>query len=264
MRKFIDGIRRGAMITAIMTGATPSELIAQIRQADYDGADGIAIDLAQLRPEFRNVDSLRSVIAAAGIMPVMFYFYRNDPMKQYQTDEERQQLLLAAVDAGAHIVDVMGDLYCPSPRECTHDETAIARQMELIETIHAKGSQVVMSSHMSEFLTTDEVLAQLREFARRGADVVKLVQTVNSDEQLATAIRTTMVLRRELDRPFIHLCNGTHSRLHRFLGPELGVSICFAVSRFDLRWPMTQPTVTAMKTVFDSMRFHLDDTPRGC
>ena len=109
MRKFIDGIRRGAMITAIMTGATPSELIAQIRQADYDGADGIAIDLAQLRPEFRNVDSLRSVIAAAGIMPVMFYFYRNDPMKQYQTDEARQQLLLAAVDAGAHIVDVMGD-----------------------------------------------------------------------------------------------------------------------------------------------------------
>ena len=93
--------------------------------------------------------------------------------------------------------------------------------------------------------------------------MVKLVQTVNSDEQLATAIRTTMVLRRELDRPFIHLCNGTHSRLHRFLGPELGVSICFAVSRFDLRWPMTQPTVTAMKTVFDSMRFHLDDTPRG-
>lgn len=263
MRKFIDGPRRGAMITAIMTGATPSELIAQIREADYEGADGIAIDLTQLRPEFRNVASLRNVIGSAGIMPVMFFFYRNDAMKQYRTDEARQELLLMAADAGAHIIDVMGDLYCPSPRECTHDETAIARQMQLIEDIHARGSQVVMSSHMNEFLTTDEVLAQLHEFARRGADVVKLVQTVNSDEELATAIRTTMVLRRELDRPFIHLCNGSHARLHRFLGPELGVSVCFAVSRYDLRWPMTQPTVKAMKNVFDSMRFHLDDTPRG-
>lgn len=263
MRKFIDGTRRGAMITAIMTGETPDELIAQVRTADYEGADGIAIDLCHLRPEFRNVESLKRIIGSSGVMPFMFFFYRYDQWRQYPTDDARQELLLMAVDAGAHIVDVMGDLYDPSPRERTHKPEAIEKQMKLIETIHERGAQVVMSSHMNEFLTTEEVLEQMREFDRRGADVLKLVQTVNSDEQLAAAIQTTMTLRRELTKPFIHLCNGSHSRLHRFLGPELGVSVCFAAASYDLRWPMTQPTVRAMKTVFDSMRFHIDDAPRG-
>ena len=260
MRKFIDGTRRGAMITAIMAGDTPESLIAQIRTADYEGADGICIDLAYLKPEFRNEESLRRVISCVPHMPFMFCFYRHDAYKQFGTDEARQVLLLDAVKAGAHIVDVMGDLYDPSPRECTHSPEAIAKQMELIDRIHEAGSQVVMSSHMSEFLTSDEVLAQLQEFDRRGADVLKLVQTVNSDEELTAAISTTIRLRRELKKPFIHLCNGSHSRLHRFLGPELGVSITFAIASYDLRWPMTQPTVRAMKTVFDNMRFHIDDT----
>lgn len=263
MRKFIDGTHRGAMITAIMSGETPNELVAQIRTADYDGADGIAIDLAHLRPEFRNVNNLKQIIASSNIMPFMFYFYRNDPWKQYQTDDARQELLLMAVDAGAHIVDVMGDLYNPSPRERTYDAAAIDKQMALIETIHSRGSQVVMSSHMNEFLTTEEVLEQMREFDRRGADVLKLVQAVNSDHELAVAIETTMTLRRELTKPFIHLCNGSHSRLHRFLGPSLGVSICFANASYDPRWPYTQPTVKGMNTVFDTLRFHIDDVKRG-
>ena len=262
MRKFIDGTRRGAMITGIMGGDTPDSLIAQIRTADYEGADGICIDLAFLKPEFRNADTFRSVISSAPHMPFMFYVYRGDRFSQYKTDESRQVVLLDAVKAGAHIVDVMGDLYDPSPRECTHSPEAIKKQMELIDRIHEAGAQVVMSSHTGEFMTGDEVLAQLQEFDRRGADVLKLVQSVNSDDELSEAIRTTIRLRRELKKPFIHLCGGSHSRLHRFLGPELGVSITFAIARYDERWPMFQPTIRAMKTVFDNMRFHIDDTPR--
>ncbi|MBP5639402.1 MAG: hypothetical protein J6X55_07980, partial [Victivallales bacterium] len=116
MRKFIDGTRRGAMITAIMTGDTPESLIAQVRTADYEGADGICIDLSNLKPEFRNADSLRRVISVTPHMPFMFCFYRHDSLRQYGTDESRQVLLLEEVKSGAHIVDVMGDLYDPSPR----------------------------------------------------------------------------------------------------------------------------------------------------
>ena len=41
-----------------MTGATPEELIAQIRGSEFEGADAITVDLCRLRGEFRNKESL--------------------------------------------------------------------------------------------------------------------------------------------------------------------------------------------------------------
>ena len=83
--------------------------------------------------------------------------------------------------------------------------------------------------------------------------------TVNTEAELQEAIKTTMLLHHELKKPFIHLVNGKYSRFHRFMGPVLGVNVCFAVHRYDLRWPMTQPTVKALRTVVDTMHFQLSD-----
>ncbi len=260
MTRSFFSARRAPVVAAIMAGETPEELIAQTRGAEFEGADGIAITLSELKPEFREQKALERVIRAVKL-PFMFFYYRHDRWQAVPADEDRQKVLLSAAEAGAAIIDVMGDLYDPSPRENTHNAAAIAQQMQLIEKIHALGSQVVMSSHLQEPLLAEEVLQQLQDFARRGPDVLKIVTTINSEEEFTEAVRTTMLLRRELDKPFIHLCNGSFGRIHRFLGPTLGVSICFAVHRYDLRYPMIQPTVQAMKTVLQNYRWHIDDLP---
>lgn len=254
-RSFLN--RPYPVITGIMAGQTPQDLIAESRNCEFEGAQGIAIDLGDLKPEFRNHDSLRSVIEAVSL-PFMFYFYRNDRWEN-RNDDARQELLLTAADAGASMIDVMGDLYDPSPMEITRDPTAIARQERLIDQIHAKGAEVVISSHMSCARTTEQVVDHLLEVESRGPDVVKIVTAVNTEDELAEALRTTLALKRELKTPFIHLCNGKFSRPHRFFGPALGTSIFFAVSRYEPRYGMTQPTVRAVKAVLDNLHWNIGD-----
>lgn len=245
------------VITGIMAGQTPQELIAESRNSEFEGAQGIAISLADLKPEFRNHESLKSVIEAVNL-PFMFFFYRDDKWGNSE-DDSRQELLLTAADAGASMIDVMGDLYDPSPMEITHNKNAIDKQKRLIDRIHAKGADVVISSHMQCARTTEQVVEHLREVEARGADVVKIVTTVNTADELAEAFRTTMTLKRELKTPFIHLCNGKFSRPHRFLCPSLGVSIFFAVSHYEPRYGMGQPTIRAMKKVLDNIHWNIND-----
>jgi 3-dehydroquinate dehydratase len=249
------------ILTAIMAGQTPEELIAESRNAEFDGARGIAIDLMDLKPEFRNRDAFKRIVDAVNL-PFMFYFYRNDRWGQ-PSDDERQQVLLAAAEAGASMIDVMGDLYDPSPREITRNPEAIDRQKRLIDTLHEKGADVVISSHVGCAMNAEQVLDHLRTTALRGADVVKIVTTVNTADELAEAFRTTLRLQRELDQPFIHLCTGSYSRPHRFLGPALGVSIFFAVPRYEPRYGLNQPPIRAMKAVLDNLHWNIRELPEA-
>lgn len=245
------------MVTALMSGQTPQELIAQSRNAEFDGANGIAIELRDLKPEFRNAESFQSIIDAVNL-PFMFIFYRND-MWGSADDDQRQELLLMAADSGAAMIDVMGDLYDPSPMELTHNPAAIEKQKQLIDKIHAKGAEVVISSHLPTARTTEQVIEHLQEVEKRGADVVKIVTTVNSEEELAEAFRTTMALRQAIKTPYIHLCNGSFSRPHRFLCPALGTSILFAVTHYEPRYGLNQPTIKAMRAVLDNLHWNIHD-----
>jgi 3-dehydroquinate dehydratase len=244
------------VITGIMAGQTPQELIAEARNSEFDGAQGIAITLSHLKPEFRNPAALKSIVDAAAL-PVMFFFYRDDEWKN--SDDARQELLLAAAEVGASMIDVMGDLYDPSPMEITRSPAAIDKQKALIDRIHAKGADVVISSHMPCARTTEQVLEHMLSLESRGPEMVKIVTTVNTDDELAEAFRTTMALKRRLKTPFIHLCNGKFSRPHRFLGAALGASIVFAVHEYEPRYGMTQPTIRAMKAVLDNLHWNIRD-----
>lgn len=248
------------VITSLFSGATPQELIAKAANSEFDGAGGIAIELHGLKPEFRNRESLKNIIEAVNL-PFMFCFYRKDQWEN-RDDDARQELLLAAADAGASMIDVMGDLYDPSPLELTRNPAAVEKQMRLIDAIHDKGADVVISSHMACFRSTEQVVEHLKIVEARGADVVKLVQTVDTESELEEAIHTTLVLRRELKVPFIHLCNGKFARPHRFFGPALGVSIFFAVQRYE-NGVGPQPTITAMKAVLDNLHWNINPAYAG-
>ena len=245
------------VISGIMAGQTPAEMIAEARECEADGAQGITSELRDLREEFCNYDSLKSVIDSV-CLPFMFCYYRNS-MRKTAGDEERQELLLTAADAGAAMIDVMGDLYDPSPMEITWKQDAIDRQKALIDRIHSKGCEVVISSHMQCPRTAEQVTEHLLALQHRGPDVVKIVTTVNTSEELAEAFRTTMMLHKELKVPFIHLCNGSFSRPHRFMGPVLGSSIIFAVHHYDPRYSLVQPRIRDLKNVLDSVHWNIQE-----
>lgn len=247
--------QRRPVIASLFTGETPRELAAKAANSEFDGAGGIAIELHDLKPEFRDRDSLKGIIESVNL-PFMFCFYRKDRWEN-RDDDARQELLLAAADAGASMIDVMGDLYDPSPLEFTRDPAAVEKQRRLIDSIHARGAHVVVSSHMACFRSTGQVVEHLQTAEARGADVVKLVQTADTEQELEEAIRTTLALRRELKVPFIHLCNGRFARPHRFFGPALGSSICFAVQRYETG-AGAQPTITALKAVLDNLHWNID------
>lgn len=66
-------------------------------------------------------------------------------------------------------------LYDPQPEEMTYNEIAVKRQKELIEQLHKKGVQVLMSAHIYRFLLEDEVLKIALAQQERGVDIVKIV-----------------------------------------------------------------------------------------
>lgn len=251
--------RQTPCITLLITGKSIEEMIIAARKAEYNGANAIAVELCQLPEEARTIENYKYLMSEVHL-PFMFILYRNDTVCG-KDDEARQKYLLDAAEAGAEVIDVMGDLFDPSPRELTFNKEAIAKQKKLIEEIHARGAKVVMSSHMSgEFLTKEEVLAHLQEQSSRGADILKIVTRAATEEELQEVIATTMYLNKKLTKPFIHLCNGKFMRLHRFLSPALGSTVAFAVN--DSEYPShlyRQPTIPALKAVLENLHWHLDD-----
>lgn len=237
------------IICAIMAGKNLAELVAKCRGAVADGADGILVDLCDLDPELRNQESLEKLINNFDL-PFMFCFYRNDRRGE-SSDEKRQELLLAAARAGAAMIDVMGDLYAPSPLELTRDPQAVQRQMELIEEIHAAGSHVVMSSHVHKFMPFEEVLEHLQTAASRNADMVKIVTNADTPDELAETMRTTMRLKEELKLPFIHLCNGKYSMPHRFMCGRLGCDLVFAVHDYEMNYSFPQPLIRSTRDMLN-------------
>ncbi len=252
--------RQRTAVTLLIKGTSIEELIGLARAAEFDGADGIAVDLCELPLGQRTQENYRRLMNEVHL-PFMFLDYRSDQF--CHTDEERQKYLLDAAEAGAEVIDVMGDLFAPAQFELAVDPEAIAKQKDLIAQIHSRGAKVIMSSHVYDAnlaRPAEEILAHLREQASRGADILKIVTPVNTEAELLEAIRTTMLLNRELDCPFTHLCNGTFSRIHRLMGPQLGCHLTFAVHDYTVPSPLyNQPTIRAFKSVMDNMHWHLDD-----
>ncbi len=254
--------RQSPAVTLLIKGKSCQEILSAIRKAEYDGADAATVELCDLPLEERSTEMLQGIVSGTSL-PVMFCLYRND-IYLGADDEARTKCLLNAAKSGAEVVDVMGDLFDPSPRELTANPEAIAKQKALIDEIHSLGCKVIISSHMpNEARTADQVLSHLQAQAERGADIVKIVTGINTEDDLAEAIRTDMMLNRTLKVPFVHVCGGSMNRLHRFIGPKLGSCIAFAVN--DYEYPSllyTQPTIRTLRAVLDNLPWHIDDAQK--
>ncbi|MBE6390089.1 MAG: type I 3-dehydroquinate dehydratase [Lentisphaerae bacterium] len=255
-KSFFD--RQTTAVTALFSGESITELTAKARQAAADGADGIAVELLSLAPEFCTVDNFKAIIDAASL-PSMFICYRNH--KWFGSDDDaRQECLLKAAEAGAEVIDVMGDLYCPTPGELTTDIKAVEKQKKLISEIHARGAKALISSHMNalEPKSAGEIMEIANIQSERGADICKIVTNGDTEEAFLEAIKADIMLSKSFHKPFIHLTSGRFCKLHRFMGTKLGLAITFGVSGYDLT-PYTQPLVRSFKTVRDTIPWDITD-----
>lgn len=245
-------------VAAIVQERSVDAAIANILNSEHVGATGFMVDLTFLPDEERSAENLHRIFHATG-RPVMPLFYRTQHMAAERfSDEARVEEMMRCLDAGAAAIDVMGDLFAPSPRELARDAQAVARQRELIDRIHARGAEVLISSHMPEALSAEEVLEHLSRQAERGADIAKIIVGCNTEEELLESVRTTILLKKEMQIPFIHLCNGKLGRLQRFIAPMLGSMLTFGVERFNPQSLGAQPTIASARSVLHEMMWHLN------
>ena len=247
-------LERAPLFAAIFRDGSAAALVRGAKAAFKAGADAVCVQMENLPRGERSPERLRRWICATPL-PTLCCLYRTDGPGE--DDDARRGDLLAALDAGAACIDVMGDLFDPSPREWTRNRRAVAEQKRLIGRIHAAGAQAIVSGHLRAFAEPEEVLAQLRDFERRGADVVKLVQTADTEEEFLAAVRATLLCRRSLKTPFVHLVSGAWGGLHRAIAPALGIALTFATLRKDGPFAMPQPLLPRLRGVFDNLDFKL-------
>ncbi|MCX6011858.1 MAG: type I 3-dehydroquinate dehydratase [Chloroflexi bacterium] len=240
------------MLLASMTDPDPAKSICTIRNALYDGADGFLFHMERLNQEFINEDSLRAILDYTCDKPLYTMNYRNNPAK---TDDIRIEELLTSIKAGASMIDMMGDMFDPSPMELSFNRDAILRQQQVIEKVHKLGGEVLMSSHTFIYMTTDEVLRHTRELEARGADFIKIAMCVHSEEEALDAMKTTTVVSSELKVPFLHICMGQYGKLHRAIGPLLGSCFALCVQHYTETEHKKKPLLRAERMALDNIDY---------
>ena len=241
------------LLTVMLQCSKPEAAIGRIRNARCLGADAFGLQVESLKPEFHNPDVYKRIFGEMKEKPSYVTNYRMG-YNRGLSDAELAEGMITLAESGATLCDVMGDFFCRHPEELTEDVNAIDRQRKLIDTIHEKGAEVLMSSHILKYTPAERVLEVAFEQKRRGADVIKIVTAATSMEQQIENLRITDLLKRELGAPFLFLSGG-ECALHRRLGIKLGCCMALCVYEHDAQSTATQPLLSVMKTVRDTIDF---------
>lgn len=241
------------LLTVMLQCEDPQVAIRRIRNANCLGADAYGLQVESLKMEYHNPDVYKRIFGEMKGRPVYVTNYRGGSNKSL-SDEELARGLITLAESGATLCDVMGDFFCKHPEELTEDSQAIEKQMQLIDTLHGMGAEVLMSSHILKFTPAERVLEVALEQKRRGADVVKIVTGADTMEQQIENLRITDLLKRELGAPFLFLSGGECS-IHRRLGFKLGTCMTLCVYEHDTISTATQPLLSTMKKVRDEIDF---------
>lgn len=247
------------LITGMILKDNPDSIQFAIKNSIYDGADCLGIQLERLKKEYKTEENYKKIFAACSGHPIYITNYRGLENKEF-SDEELANELLRALSCGATLGDVPASLFDEESGmgiglELSMKQDAIDCQMRLIDKIHNMGKEVLMSSHVLKFIPAETVLEIACEQKKRGADIVKIVTAANSDEEQMENLRITTLLKKELDIPFLFLSGGTHSKIHRMIGAQLGCVTYLAVKEHDEQAVPTQPTIKAAKAVRDNFDY---------
>ena len=178
-------------ILVCITGETTIEAnIANIRNAEYEGAHAFAIHLEKVGQANHSDEALRRM-AGCTRKPVMMLHYRDaGALPRAYTDEERMDLLRRAIRCGAACVDLTGDTFNAGDCEFTENSRAVDMQRKFIDEIHELGGEVIMSSHIQRARRCDEVVQQMLAIEKRGCDIAKIVTVADTEDEFVDASHT--------------------------------------------------------------------------
>lgn len=238
------------LMTAMLHTDTVDKAIRNVGACVADGCDAICWQVCQLQEQFHNAESYRRVLDAAGDKPVYVTYYRHH-FNEKKSDDTLADGLLTLAESGATLCDVMGDLYDMMPGELTMDAAAIQKQKQLINALHASGVEVLMSSHINEFMPADRVLEIAMEHQSRGADISKIVTGAQNMEEEIENLRITALLKEKLDIPFLFLSAG-ESIIHRRIGPMLGRCMWLCKQEYVEPGVQVYPLLKKLKVMVDN------------
>ena len=239
------------LLTVMLQCETPETAIGRIRNALPLGADAFGLQVESLLPAYHTPQTYQQLFDEMRDKPCYVTNYRF-AHNAGCSDETLADGLVTLAENGATLCDVMGDFFCRHPEELTDDKAAIKKQMELIDTLHQKGAEVLMSSHILKYTPAERVLEVALEQKRRGADIIKIVTGADTMEQQIENLRITDLLKRELGAPFLFLSGGQSSLLRR-VGIHLGCCMALCVYEHDALSTPSQPLLSIMKTVRDGI-----------
>ncbi|MDD4773678.1 MAG: type I 3-dehydroquinate dehydratase [Eubacteriales bacterium] len=249
------------LITVIFYPRTPGQALRTVLPS-LPWCDAYCWQMDFLEGQYRTKEHIGRIIAAMGDHPCYVTNYKRSNACPGITYDTIADELLLALDCGAALIDVTGDMYDTQTYEMTYNPAAVAKQTELIAEIHRKKGEVLMSSHICEYRDTARVYEIARAHAERGADIAKIVTSAGDESQLYENLRTTIFLREHLPVKSLFLCSGSHSRLHRRIGPLLGscIYLCRWVLEGDDVSKFLQPDIYTARALMQNAGF--SDIPK--
>ena len=202
-----------SLLTVMVQAETPERIVELIDRSTPLGAEAFGMQFCRLQPKYRTKEVYCGLFSYTD-KPIYATNYRLG-YNEGKPDEQIAEELLELAEAGAHICDLLGDLFDPQPDEMAKDTAAIAKQIELIDALHAQGAKVLLSSHVLKFTPYEGVLKIAEEQARRGADICKIVTNAENAEEQEANIDIIRRLKREFSHPFLFLCIGECDRLRK-------------------------------------------------
>ena len=229
----------------MVQGTNPDRIKALIDASIPEGAEAIGMQFCQLKAEYRNEKTYRELFAYTDL-PIYATNYRNYISNIGKSDDVLGAELVELAECGATLCDVMGDYFDACEGELTMNKAAITKQIHLIDGLHRRGAEVLMSSHVLKFTPAERVLEIALEHERRGADICKIVTGAENTEQQIENLRIVNLLKENLKIPFLFLAGG-ECRILRRIGGSLGCCMYLCVHEHDELSTNTQPLLRDIK-----------------
>ncbi len=233
------------LLTSMVQASNSDRIKALIDASIPEGAEAIGMQFCQLKAEYRNEKTYRELFAYTDL-PIYVTNYRNHISNIGKSDDVLAAELVELAECGATLCDVMGDYFDACEGELTMNKDAIKKQIRLIDELHGRGAEVLMSSHVLKFTPAERVLEIAREHERRGADICKIVTGAENTEQQIENLRIINLLKENLKIPFLFLAGG-ECRILRRIGCSLGCCMYLCVHEYDEFATKSQPLLRDMK-----------------
>ena len=238
------------LLVSMLQARTPERVEELMARSRERGAEAFGMQFEQLELAYHNEQTYRRLFSASAPLPVYVTNYRGGLNKHEKSDETLAEELLVLAECGAKLCDVMGDYFDHCEGELTMNEEAVKKQMNLIDELHTRGAEVLMSSHVLKYTPAERVLEIAMEHQRRGADICKIVTRANNMAEQIENLRITNLLKERLSIPFLFLSGGV-CYFSRRVGGTLGNCMTLCVCEHDELSTKGQPLLHEMKAIRD-------------